>query len=129
MQPSPKTCAETKNALERFLCGRTLQETCRQLGYHPRKRAMLRDVLHGRWAHVGSETMNDLRSRLGLPCVPPTVPAYPCPTCGVIHGDGWDCGGNAVQLVRRRPKPQRLQELSVRELRRRIEQRTPFATE
>ena len=114
MKNELRYCPETQNALERFLCGRSLLDGCKALDYPARKEAMLRDVLHGRWDHVSAATLDDLRQRLGLPPVPVIIPAIPCPTCGVLHQLS-DCHGAKVQMVRRKA-PRRIQDMTINEL-------------
>lgn len=105
---------ETRSKLETLRPARLIDIAAR-LGYPPSAVGMLSDVLHGRSHHVSAARLDDLRRRLGLPVLV-TIPAVPCPTCNVVHGDGYDCHGARIQIVRR-PHPTRIQDMPTAQLR------------
>lgn len=87
-----------------------------RLGLPPAAAGTICDVANGRLDHVSAARLDDLRRRLGLPVLV-TIPAVPCPTCNVVHGDGYDCHGARIQIVRRRPHPARIQDMTAAQLR------------
>ncbi len=72
---------------------RSYRRIATDLGLSPSAAGMLSDLVRGRYDHISAEHLCDLRRRLDLPVPPLPVPARPCPTCGIVHGDGLDCHG------------------------------------
>lgn len=67
--------------------------------------AVVSDILAGHDEDVSVRAENRVRAALGLPLVPPHLPAACCPDClargiEVVHGDGLRCHGkNGVAVV------------------------------
>jgi hypothetical protein len=66
--------------------------------------ALVSDVLNGHHEDVGIRTENRVRAALGLPPVPPRLPAACCPDClargvEVVHGDGLRCHGKGAEGI------------------------------
>ena len=80
----------------------SLRKLAVELGFPPSFAATLSDVLRGKPGKLTLDGENALRRALGLSVIAERVTAT-CPTCGVVHGAGWDCRGAHVQLVRRNP--------------------------
>jgi hypothetical protein len=80
----------------------SLRKLAQELGFPASFAATLSDVLRGKCGKLTLDGENALRRALGLNVIAERVTAA-CPTCGVVHGAGWDCRGAHVQLVRRNP--------------------------
>lgn len=88
----PKPNTDTISALNAFRNGNTQRWTAAALGLDDSWRGTVHRILHG--YEVGRDTENTVRLALGLPALPRITEAIACPTCGIVHGEGLDCGGN-----------------------------------
>lgn len=130
---------ETLQALKIAAVGKTMRQLAVSLKYPESYAATLGGVLAGKPGQVTPEGENVLRLRLGLETVAMTL-ATPCPSCGIVHGDGLDCHGKNVaavavlapgervapagaQVVKRRP-PQRWRDMPVGAVRQALRERS-----
>ena len=91
----------TKDKLNALLDEKTFRDVLRNLDVPDDQwnvfLPLLSDILNGRSVSIQRENL--LRCALGLPLVVLPVPAAPCPTCGIVHGEGLDCNGQPIADV------------------------------
>lgn len=117
MKPSGHIC--DASTVESLATRRTdgLRRLALALGYPSKFEPTLSAILRNVPGAIDAEGEAELRRRLGLAPLPERVWVQPCASCRQVHGDGWDCQGAKVQLVRRRARPRRIQDITVAELR------------
>ena len=93
----PKPNTGTISALNAFRNGNTQRWTAAALGLDDSWRGTVHRILHG--YEVGRDTENTIRLALGLPALPRITEAIACPSCGIVHGEGLDCGGAAGDVA------------------------------
>lgn len=91
---------ETQKALAARKGDKSLRELARELGLGQSHIAVMSRILRGD-EKVSVDAINKLRSALGKgKLIPERVLAKPCPSCGIVHGEGFDCGHHGVRLAR-----------------------------
>lgn len=81
----------------------SMRRWAREHGLSP---ALVSDILSGHDEDVSVRAENRVRAVLGLPPIPPRLPAACCPDClargiEIVHGDGLRCHGkeNAIAII------------------------------
>ena len=82
----------------------SLRALARELNFPPSYAATLSDVSNDKPGALTAVGENHLRRALGLPVLQ-TRQARACPSCGIVHGEGIDCGGRRVKVVLRNLAP------------------------
>jgi hypothetical protein len=92
----PKPQNDTRSALVAIKDGKSQRATCAALGLDDSWRGTIHRIIHR--IDVGTDKENEVRLRLGLPVLSPTlVPVPACPDCGSVHHAR--CNGHAGAVV------------------------------